>query len=80
MSGPILNSVGQIVTLIGVVLLFRYGMPYRVRADGGDIVTTEPSAARLREELNYDRLGWLGLVLILVGTAASVVANFWSNY
>ena len=36
-AGALLNVAGLLANLVGVVLLFRYGMPYRVRT-GAQIV------------------------------------------
>jgi hypothetical protein len=77
MTSAIVNAAGQFVTLLGALVLFRYGMPYRVRAGGGEPITTNPKEDIQRLEACYDRLGWLGIVFIMGGTAAQIVANFW---
>jgi hypothetical protein len=77
MTASQLNAIGQGVALLGVLMLFRYGMPFRIRADGGEIVTTNPRPDVVRKDRIYDWLGWLGLFLIIGGTGAQIVANFW---
>jgi hypothetical protein len=72
----VLNVSGLAANLIGVILLFSYGMPYRVRT-GGDvsiIASGPPDQNAIRAERRYERLGLLGLVLIVLGTAAQIVA------
>ena len=44
---------GLLAALAGVILLFRYGMPYRVRSGGADYIVTEQIHT---EELASDRL------------------------
>jgi drug/metabolite transporter (DMT)-like permease len=65
---------GLVVSLIGVLLLFRYGMPYQLRTGGQPIrvvISHDPRAATL--ERRYDMLGWLGLFLIVLGTICQIV-------
>jgi hypothetical protein len=60
--------------LVGVVLLFRYGMPYRVRTRGQPIrvaISSDPRAATL--ERRYEMLGWLGLFLVVLGTICQII-------
>jgi hypothetical protein len=62
-------------SVAGVILLFRHGMPYRVRTGGSSIYvssTSDPKEAGA--ERRDDMLGWLGLVLIILGTAAQIAA------
>jgi hypothetical protein len=57
-----------------VILLFRYGMPYRVRTRGqvGRVINGLDQKA-IKLERRYDVLGKLGLVLIVHGTIAQIV-------
>jgi hypothetical protein len=73
MSANILNIAGLLMNLAGVILLFRYGMPYRVRTEGATYLITEAVDKReVTTERRYDLLGKLGLVLIVTGTAAQI--------
>ena len=70
------NIAGLVLMLIGVVLLFRYGMPYRVRTGGAtNIIARGVDANEIKAEKFYARLGWIGLVLLVVGTLFQIVAN-----
>jgi hypothetical protein len=73
-----LNIVGLLMNLAGVILLFRYGMPYRVRTGGNQIrvVSGRTNQEIVKTEQLYEKLGFLGLVLIVLGTAAQVIAAF----
>jgi hypothetical protein len=74
MSAGSWTIAGLVLSLVGVVLLFRYGMPYRVRTRGQPIrvaISSDPRAAAL--ERRYDILGWLGLLLIVLGTICQIV-------
>ena len=80
--GPMkaLNVFGLVANLIGVILLFRYGMPYRIPTEGFSFLTTEtPNPAELATDTLYWWLGLLGLSLIVVGTGAQIVATLFSR-
>ena len=68
------SAAGLVLSLLGVLLLFRYGMPYRVRTRGQPIrvsISSDPRAATL--ERRHEMLGWLGLFLIVLGTICQIV-------
>ncbi|MBZ9885630.1 hypothetical protein LB535_25140 [Mesorhizobium sp. CA10] len=72
----VLNIVGLVLSLSGVIILFRYGMPYKVRSGGFDtIVIEQTNKEEVIRERRYDFLGICGLVLIILGTALQIVAN-----
>jgi hypothetical protein len=69
------NIIGLILNLAGVVLLFIFGMPYRVRTGGNQVNwRTVRNPNIVKAETLYDRLGTLGLVLIVVGTLSQIIA------
>lgn len=75
MSATILNIAGLLMNLGGVILLFRYGMPYRVRSEGLSYLVTEQADKReVAIERWYGLLGWFGVILIVLGTAAQILA------
>ena len=71
-----LNVAGLVMNLVGVILLFRYGMPFRVRTGGNQVrfLSNVTDAQAVRAERPYDILGWIGLGLIVVATACQVIA------
>ncbi|RVC81955.1 MAG: hypothetical protein EOS76_01270 [Mesorhizobium sp.] len=71
-----LNILGLAFSLIGVVVLFRYGMPYKVRTGGvTHLITHEIDEAEVELEGRYQKYGRGGLILIVLGTAFQVAAN-----
>jgi len=73
-----LNSVGLLLTIAGILLLFLYGMPYQTRTGG--VIQFEADNPRDQNQIElerwYDRLGWLGLVYVALGTFYQVAANW----
>lgn len=71
------NVLGLLANLIGVVLLFRYGMPYRTPHKGSFLkLTGDPdSDIERRKDRLYAKLGFLGLTLIVAGTGLQIVAS-----
>jgi hypothetical protein len=78
-EGWLWSVIGLVLSLVGVVLLFRYGMPYRVRTGGQPIrvvISHDQQPAAL--EKRYDKLGKLGLLLVIVGTVFQIVGSYLS--
>ena len=72
-----LNITGLLMNLLGVILLFVFGRPFRVRYFWSGLFERHDRMAA-RSERWYDVLGWLGLALIVLGTAAQISAIFLS--
>ena len=70
------NIVGLVLVSVGVIVLFAFGMPYRVLRGGASFLILEQrNAADLKQERLFDVLGWIGLSLVIVGTIRQIVAN-----
>ncbi len=76
MSAAHWNILGLILVLVGVLLLFVFGMPYRVRT-GGTVssVADKIDEQEKRKEAIYDALGWLGVAFVVLGTLNQINAN-----
>ncbi len=78
MRYALVTIVGLFLECAGVIILFFYGMPYAIRTGGGDFMVTQPSPAGIATEQFYDRLGWLGLALLIAGTGLQIWVA-WAN-
>jgi hypothetical protein len=69
------NICGLLLTLFGVIILYRFGMPFRVRVDpkgvNWQVATADPKVER--ENQRYQSLGRFGLILIMIGTCCQIV-------
>jgi hypothetical protein len=64
---------GIVFNAIGVILLFLFGMPFRVRRHGQSyIYQEERDPKQLRAERLYDVLGWVALVIIIAGAVMQI--------
>jgi len=67
--------IGLTLSMVGVLILFRYGMPYRVETGGkvnATYSTTDENARKT--DMRYRLLGKGGLACVLAGTGLQVVA------
>ena len=69
----IFSIIGMTLNLIGVIVLFRYGMPYRVRTGGniGRIIQQKDEGARVLD-VEYHNFGLLGLGAVVIGTVFQI--------
>jgi hypothetical protein len=72
----VLNIVGLAFNLIGVLMLFRWGMPFRVQSRPPVLLLNEQIEPK---ELTLDHIyaicGWVGLGCLLVGFALQIIAQ-----
>jgi len=71
------NISGIVLGLAGVLMLFRYGMPFRVSTEGYDnVVAGEADPDELAKDARYRALGYLGLALIVAGAACQIIGAY----
>jgi len=71
------SIVGLVLSLIGVLLLFRYGMPYRVRTGGSSMYVS--SSSNPREAMLERRYALVGFFGIVFGRARNDLSNRWRD-
>lgn len=72
----VFNIVGLAFTLIGILILFRWGMPFHVESRGEVILVTGAKNARdLAIDHIYYICGWVGLILLVVGIILQIIAQ-----
>ena len=80
-STVIVSSVGLFLDIVGVVLLFKYGLPADVREKGGTIISFgggKRDEEAKREHRQYKRFSRIGLGFLIVGFVLQLVSNFLS--
>ena len=70
-----LNLIGLLLNLAGVLILFRYGMPFHVPTGGAVALITETrDQATIALEQRYEIYGYIGLGFLIVGTVSQMIA------
>ena len=74
----VINSVGLAFDIIGVILLFFFGLPSRVR-EGPPVLSfgEDPDSTKLQEKQwkRYQCVSWSALVLLVLGFVLQMVSN-----
>jgi hypothetical protein len=71
------NILGLAMSLLGVLILFRYGMPFRVRTEGvGYIARRAIDEKERARDRSYTILGYIGLALVVLGTFCQMYAAY----
>jgi hypothetical protein len=79
-SERVLNLVGLALNLAGVLVLFRYGMPFHVPTGGAvHLILEQADQAEAELERRYKNYGYIGLIFLIVGTILQMVAVWRSN-
>jgi hypothetical protein len=78
-SGSI-NCIGLVLDIIGVVVLFKYGLPADVSPGGIIGLALEQTDKKEAERfIQYQWRSRLGLTAILAGFAIQLISNFVTN-
>ena len=74
----VINSAGLALDIIGVILLFFFGLPSRVR-EGPPVLSfgEDPDSTKQREKQwkRYQLVSWFALVLLVLGFFLQIVSN-----
>ena len=75
-SAELFNTVGLILDIFGVVLLFRFGLPPDVSRDGTVEFVLGTDEREARRAKRYARTSWTALGLIVTGFLLQIVATW----
>ena len=75
-SAELFNTVGLILDIFGVVLLFRFGLPPDVSRDGTVRLALGTDEREARKGKLYERLSWTALGLIVTGFVLQIVGTW----
>jgi hypothetical protein len=77
----LLQSLGLISDIIGVCLLFKYGIPELMQTGGAYILRTgivDQTSKALEDK--FKKLGYFGLLLLVVGFVLQLIPNAMGLY
>ena len=76
-NSNLINSLGLFLDIIGVILIWNFGLPDSISREGHTFITTEGSDEREKARAaRYDRWSKIGLSLVIVGFVVQLVSNF----
>ena len=80
MEPECLNTIGLILDIIGVILLFIFGLPNNVEKEIIDMevrVTKNPEIIDNSKQYNiYKKMSRLALILLLIGFLCQILSNY----
>ena len=76
MSNAVISVIGLCLDIVGVVLLWRFGLPPDVRRGGvGFLMLQKTDEREAKRAAMYDRLSHVALALIVIGFVAQAVGT-----
>jgi hypothetical protein len=73
----VVNSAGLFLDIVGVILVWRFGLPQDVRRSGTSyLLLEETDEAQIAKGKLYDKIAHLGIGLLVVGFGLQLVSNF----
>ena len=76
MTADIINSIGLFLDIVGVILLFLFGLPPPISKDG--VVTLQVGVDKDGAEKwkRYKFISWIALCCLVFGFSLQIVSNF----
>lgn len=72
-----LNSIGLCLDIIGVLMLFKFGLPEDVRRDGAYFLAIGKQNKEAEKAKRYDCFAKVALMLIVVGFILQFIHSLW---
>ena len=76
MTADIINSFGLFLDIVGVVLLFKFGLPADVSKDGNVSLAWGKDEDEAKKWERYKCLSWIALCCLVFGFSLQIVSNF----
>lgn len=77
LSAEMVNTVGLAFDIVGVVLLFCFGLPPDVSKSGAiSIVLEANDEDEARKAKRYDKISWSALCIIVLGFILQIVSTW----
>ncbi len=76
-ASNVLNIIGLSLNIIGVIILFFYGIPPKIDTGGYHVITTcEKDKKELKEISLYKIISSIGIILIFLGFVMQLLSYF----
>lgn len=76
-TSTIVNNLGLLLDIVGVIMVWRFGLPEALSRTGAQyIVTEQTDEIEKAKAMKFDRLSKVGLSLIIGGFMLQLLSNF----
>lgn len=76
----IINVIGLTFDIIGVLMLFKYGLPSDINKNGHiSIITTQVDNDEIHKYKKYKRLSYIALSSIIIGFILQALSTIWTS-
>lgn len=80
MTAACINDIGLLLDIFGAILLFKFGLPDSIDREGHcHIITEQVDEEEIKKGKLYDKLGKIGLVLLILGFIFQLISNHVSD-
>tara|TARA_R110000796_G_scaffold252631_3_gene389366 strand:- start:27960 stop:28196 length:237 start_codon:yes stop_codon:yes gene_type:complete len=77
MTSNTINTIGLVFDIIGVLMLFKYGLPSEISKEGTVFLAVQKSdESEKKKWKKYNFWSKVGLVLILIGFTFQIISNY----
>ena len=76
LSSGLVNTVGLGLDIVGVILLFLFGLPPKVSRGGGVPMEWSGTPEDARRAKRYERISWGALLLMVLGFLLQIVSTW----
>jgi hypothetical protein len=76
MSCNTLTNIGLFLDIIGVLFLFKYGLPSNISQTGSvNLILEQTNENEIHKWKKYNRMSRVGLLFILIGFVLQILSN-----
>lgn len=73
----LLNSIGLLLDIFGVIILWRYGLPETINRKGYSyVIREEIDAEQIKKVKKYDSYSFIGICILITGFVLQIISNF----
>ena len=76
MTADLINSIGLFLDIVGVILLFTFGLPPQVSRGGFKTLAIGRDENQAKKWKRYKFISWIALGFLVVGFSLQIVSNF----
>jgi hypothetical protein len=77
MGYRLVNSIGLLITIVGCLLLYKFGLPPDVNPRGESaLVLEQVDTAEIAKAQRFGYLGRLGITFIAIGAVCQIIATW----